>query len=78
MVGTAVQWLKKALVPAVNVMFICPSVDRFCHCDSITTMQDAVLKLYRCVVEVKKKTKKTSRLSLKMGVVRVRVLDLQR
>jgi len=28
-------------------------VDRFYHCDSVTTLQDAVTKLYICVAEIK-------------------------
>lgn len=27
-------------------------VDIFCHRDSVTTVQDAIMKLYRCVVEI--------------------------
>ena len=31
-------------------------MDRFCQCDSVTTLHDAVTTLYRCVVELKMKT----------------------
>ena len=35
-------------------VYMCPclSVDRFCHHNSVTTTQDAVMKLWRCVVVV--------------------------
>lgn len=36
-------------------LFICWSVDRFCHRGTITTVQDAVTKHYRCVDEIKVK-----------------------
>lgn len=29
------------------------SLDRFCQYDSVTTVQDIVMKLYSCVVEIK-------------------------
>lgn len=31
------------------------SVDRLCHRQSVATVQDAVTRLYRCVVEMKMK-----------------------
>ena len=32
-------------------------IDTFCQLDSAATMQDAVMQLYRCVVEIKMKVK---------------------
>ena len=44
---------------AVDVMhfsiFILTLVDRCCQCDRVTTVQDAVMKLHRCVVQMKMK-----------------------
>ncbi len=34
-------------------VYVCLSVDRFCKYNNITNMQDAVMKLYKCVVEIK-------------------------
>lgn len=36
-------------------MSVCLSVDRFCKHDGITTVQDAITELYKCVVEIKMK-----------------------
>lgn len=33
------------------------SVYRFCHCDSVSTVQDTVMKLYGSVVEIKMKAR---------------------
>lgn len=35
--------------------YLCLSVVRICHRDSITTLQDAVVKVYRCVAGIKMK-----------------------
>ena len=34
-------------------MSVCLSVDGFCQYDGVATVQDAVMKLYRCVVDIK-------------------------
>ena len=36
-------------------LYVCLSLVRFCQSNSIATVQDAVMKLYRCVVEMKMK-----------------------
>lgn len=36
-------------------LIVCLSEDRCCHCDSVTTVHDAVTKPYRYVAEIKMK-----------------------
>ena len=36
---------------------VCLSVDRFCQCYSVATVQDADTQLSRCVLEIKMKAK---------------------
>ena len=45
----------KNVVLMTQLVVFCLFVDRFCQCDSVSTVHDAVTKLYGCVVEIKMK-----------------------